>query len=118
MLNALRCLGHNQFEVARWAPESYDKYKIIRVSVVSENEKRWNTVIQNLITCADSTIIRTAYVYDYKPREHIFYRNKWWEIQSVGEITQDVNPQTLGLVVGGNRQFILELMEVDGYDIE
>lgn len=118
MLNALRCLGHNQFEWARYSPKVYTQYKFIKVSVVSENEKRWNTVIQNLITCEDSTLIRTAYVYDYKPREHIFYRNKWWEIQSVSEITQDVNPQTLGLVVGGNRQFVLELAEANGYDVE
>ncbi|MCH5165646.1 MAG: hypothetical protein J1G01_04525 [Clostridiales bacterium] len=118
MINALKGLGHNQFEFARWAPEKYNRYKIIRVEVVSENEKRWSTVIQNLITVADSTLIRTAFVYDYKPGQHIFFRNKWWEIRSVGEMTGDVNPQALSLVNGGNTQYVLELTEVNGFDVE
>lgn len=117
MLNALRSLGHDQFEFARWSPKVYTQYKIIRVSVVSENEKRWNTVIQNLITTADSTVIRTAYVYDYQPRQHIFFRNHWWEIRAVTDVTQDVNPQALGLVKSGTAQYILEVVKVDGYDV-
>lgn len=118
MINALKSLGHNQFEFARWAPEKPERYKIIRVEVVRENEKRWSTVLQNLITVADSTLIRTAFVYDYKPRQHIFFRNKWWEIQSVGEITSDVNSQALSLVNGGNMQYVLEITEANGYDIK
>ena len=117
MINALKSLGHNQFEFARWAPEKYTSYKIIRVEVVSDNEKRWNPVIQNLMTVADSTLIRTAFVYDYKPRQHVFFRNRWWVIQSVGEMTLDVNPQALALVKGGNTQYVLELTEVDGFDV-
>ena len=118
MINALKSLGQNQFEFARWSPERYDRYKIIRVSVVSEDEKRWSTVIQNLMTAADSTVIRTAYAYDYQPRQHVFFRNHWWEIRGVTEVTQDVNPQALALVNGGNTQFIMELVQVNGYDVE
>lgn len=118
MINALNGLGHNQFEWAGWSSKVYTQYKLIQVSVVSEDEKRWSTVIQNLMTSADSTIIRTAYCYDYAPRQHIMYRGKWWEIRAVTEVTQDVNTQTLALVNGGNRQFIIELGEVDGYDVE
>ncbi len=119
MLNALNSLGHNQFEFARWAPVTYDRYKIIRVQVVSDNERRWSTVIQNLMTAADSVLVRTSFVYDYAPRQHLFYRNKWWEIRSVADVTLDVNPQALSLVRGGvNSQFILELVEVDGYEVE
>ncbi|MDE7406478.1 MAG: hypothetical protein K2M89_06370 [Clostridiales bacterium] len=115
MLNALKGLGHSQFEIARWAPKEYGRYKFIRVELVSENEKRWSTVIQNLITVADSTVIRTATVYDYAPRQHVMFRNKWYEIRAVTEITQDIAPQSLALVSGGNRQFIMELVEVNGY---
>ena len=118
MINALKALGHNQFEFARWAPKEYDRYKIIRVQVVSEDEKRWSTVIQNLMTVADSVLLRTSFVYDYKPRQHVFFRNKWWEIQSVSDVTQDVNAQATALVNGGNSQFILELIKADGYDVE
>lgn len=118
MLNALRGLGHNQFEFARWAPETYERYKIIRVEEVSERAKRFDTVIQNLVGHSDNTLLRTAYVYDYKPQQHIMFRNKWWEIVSVNEIMQDVAPQALALVNGGNRQFLLEIMAVDSYDVE
>lgn len=118
MINAFKSLGQNQFEFARWSPERYDRYKIIRVSVVSEDEKRWSTVIQNLMTAADSTVIRTGYVYDYQPRQHVFFRNHWWEIRGVTEVTQDVNPQVLSLVKGGNSQYIMELVQVNGYDVE
>lgn len=118
MINALKGLGYGQFEYARWSPKIYTQYKIIRVEVVGENEKRWSTVIQNLITTANSVLIKTAYVYDYEPRQHVMFRNKWYEIRAVTEITQDVNPQVLSLVNGGARQFVLELTEADGYDVE
>ena len=116
MINALKSLGHNQFEFARWAAERYDRYKIIRVEPVRERDKRWSTVIQNLMTVADGTLLRTSYAYDYKPRQHIFYRNKWWEIRTVQEITQEVEAQAAALVHGGNRQFVFELIQVNGYD--
>ena len=116
MINALRGLGHSQLEFARWSPKVYTQYKIIRVSVVTENEKRWSTVIQNLMTTADGTLIRTSDIYDYQPRQHIMFRNRWYEIRSVQEITQDVSPQALALVKGGNRQFVIDMIEVDGYD--
>ncbi len=117
MIHALNALGHGQLEFARWAEREYDRYKIIRVSVVSEDEKRWNTVIQNLMLDSDDMLLRTADVYDYKPRQHICFRNKWWEIIAVSELTQDVNAQAIALVNGGNTQYVLELTEVDGYDV-
>lgn len=116
MINALKSLGHNQFEFARWCKEDREHYKIIRVEIVSENEKRWSTVLQNIITRSDSTLLRTAYSYPYDTRQHIFYRNKWWEITNIGEITLEVNPQALALVKGGNMQYVLEVVQVDGYD--
>ena len=118
MINALKSLGHNQFEVARYAPERYDDYKIIRVSRVTENERRFDTILQNIMTVADSTLLRTAYIYNYKPRQHIFFRNKWWVIVAATDVTQDVSPQALGLVKGGTPQFILEITEADGYDVK
>lgn len=116
MINALKSLGHNQFEFARWCKEDKEHYKIIRVEIIGENEKRWSTVLQNVITRSDSTLLRTAYVQSYDTRQHIFYRNKWWEIINVGEITLEVNPQALALVNGGNMQYVLEVIQVDGYD--
>lgn len=109
-------LGHNQFEFARWSPKVYTAYKLIQVSVVADNERRWSTVIQNLVTTADSVVIRTAYRYDYEPRQHIFFRNQWWEIRGVTEVSADVAPQALGLVKGGQIQVIMEIVRVDGYD--
>lgn len=114
MIQALRSLGHNQFEWARWAWDDQEHYKIIKVEIVTENEKRWDTVISNLITQADSVVLKTAYAYDYKTRQHIFYRNHWWEIAAVAERSGDINPQALSLVRPDiNKQVILELTRVD-----
>lgn len=118
MLSALMSLGHNQFEFARWAPEQYDRYKIIRVEMINEDAARFSTVLQNLLTVADGVVVRTAYAYDYKPRQHLFYRNKWWEIVSVQELTQDVNPQALGLVNYGCKQYALEITVANGYGVK
>lgn len=118
MINALRGLGHNQFERALWAPDGYEKYKIIRAEVVSEDSKRWNNVIQNLITSADSLLLRTSDIYPYAPRQHVKFRDVWYEIVSANMMTTEVNPQVLSLVKNGNPQWLLELKEVDGYDVE
>lgn len=118
MINAFKALGHGQVLYARWAEKEYDRYKFIRVEPISDRERRFSTVIQNLMTNSDSILLRTADIYDYKPRQHVFYRNKWWEIISAREDSTAVNPQSLALVDGGTQQFILELGEADGYDVK
>lgn len=118
MINTFKSLGHNQFEFARWAPEQCDRYKIIRVQQVSDKERRFSTIMQNIMTVADSTLLRTAFIYSYKPRQHIFFRNKWWVIVAATDVTQDVAPQALGLIKGGTPQFILEISETNGYDVK
>lgn len=118
MIHALMGLGGDQFEWARWSPENYLKYKFIRVSRVSDNERRFATAIQNITTATDTLLLRTSYLYDYKPRQHILYRDKWYEIVGVTEDNGSVNPQAMSLVNGGVRAYILELQEADGYDVE
>lgn len=114
MIEAMRSLGGNQFEVARWYEKNRTDFKTIRVAIVTEDMKRWNTVISNLITQADSTMLLTNYAYPYATRQHIFYRGKWWEITNVGERDLDVNPQSMSLVKSRiNRQSIIEMIEVD-----
>lgn len=115
-MRELFSLGHNQFEWARWAEKDPKQYKFIRVEIVREDEKRWSTVLQNVITRSDSTLLRTSYQFKFEPRQHIFYRNKWWEILNVGEITTEIAAQTLSLIGGGNKQYVLEVVQVDGYD--
>lgn len=111
---AWKSLGHNQFESARWYKDGKEDFKFIRVSVASENQKRFSTVIMNLITQANSTILLTSYAYPYAVRQRIFYRNKWWEITNVGDRTLDVNPQAMSIVNPAvNMQYILEVIEVD-----
>lgn len=117
MLAALRALGHNQFECARWAPETYDKYKMIRVEALDPSSAQFNTVIRNLMTSDDSNVVRTADRYDYKPRQHLYFRGKWWEIRRVTEIPADIAPQALRLVKGGNMMWALEIGEANGYDV-
>ena len=106
MLNALKGLGHNQFEFARWGAE--------RVRAIQDHSRRGSFRTGKALRYryseprrhSDNTLLRTAYIYDYKPQQHVMFRNKWWEIVSVNEITQDVAPQTLRLVNGGNRQVL------------
>lgn len=118
MINALLGLGHNQFEWAKWAPESYDKYKLIPVARVSDEDRRWDPMLQNISTSPDSTLLRTAYMYDFKPYQHVFFDGKWQVILSIKKIQTDVNPQALALVRGGNAQYILEIGEANGYDVD
>ncbi len=118
MINMFKALGHGQMEIARWVEKEYDKYQFIHVELVGDQEKRFSIVIQNLMTNSNNLLLRTADIYDYKPRQHVFYRDKWWEIKSVGDDMTAVNPQSLALVAGGTQQYILELGEVDGYDVK
>lgn len=114
MIQALLSLGHNQFEWARWAWDDKEHYKIIKVEIATENEKRWDTVISNIVTTEDSAVLKTMYNYDYKVSQHIFYRGAWWQIRNIGERSQEINPQALLLVRPEiNKQTILEIMKVD-----
>ena len=116
MLQALRSLGHNQFEWAKWYPtEDKQKFEQIQVEVVSENEKRWSTVLQNIMTTADSTLLRTSYAHGYARRQHIFYRDQWWEVINVGTVSSDIAPQAMSLIKPKYTvQYVLEVhLEVD-----
>lgn len=115
MLQALRSLGHNQFEYARWYKDCKDDYKLIRVDPISDNETRWSTALQNVITVSKSTLIRTAYGYPYEADQRLFYRDSWWVITSIKEIFMDINPQSLSLVKP-MPQYVLEIIQVDGYE--
>ena len=112
---AWKSLGHNQFESARWYKDGKEDFKYIRVEAISENEKRWNTVLQNIITVSDSTLIRTSYSYPYKVDQHLLYRDCWWVITAIKEIFMEVNPQRLSLVKP-IPQYVLEIIQVDGYE--
>lgn len=112
MIQALRSLGHNQFEWAKWYEKNKEQYKLIKVSIVSEDAKRWDTVIQNIITHSNSTVLITGYAYPYEVGQQIYYRDKQWVIVSVGEKSLDVNPQAMSLVKPICVQKVLELQEV------
>lgn len=113
MIQALRSLGHNQFEWAKWYEKDREKYKLIQVLIVSEDAKRWDTVIQNIITQSDSTVLLTDYAYPYETGQQIFYRDTWWVITAVGEKSLDVNPQVMSLIKPKyNMQNVLELQKV------
>lgn len=104
----------HQFESARWHETDREHCKLIRVEIVTENERRWSSLIQSLVTSEGTTVLKTDYAYAYQPDQHIFYRNKWWLITAVGEKDLELNPQAMALVSPVfNRQTILEVMEVD-----
>lgn len=107
-------IGHDQFECAYWYAAGREKYKIIKVSVISEREKRFSTVLQNKGIVDDSTLLKTNYYYSFKVKQEIFYRESWWIIRSVLENGSDVNPQALSWVKPEyNMTYFLEILKID-----
>ena len=113
MIEAIGAFGFDQFETAKWFM-SENAFKIIRVSVVSERDKQFSTVLQNIITNKSNTVLMTAFCYDYTPEDRIFFRGKWWEIVSVDFIGNDVNPQAMREIsYEHNKQAVIEIMGVE-----
>lgn len=115
MLRALLSLGNpTAFEYARWAEKGNRiKYKNIKVEVVSENERRYNVIMQSFKLDVNSIVLRTNYIYDYKIADEVYYRNKWWYVKSVNNVSQDISPQALSIINSDiSYQSVLELSEV------
>ncbi|MDR3216118.1 MAG: hypothetical protein LBT55_01715 [Clostridiaceae bacterium] len=110
-------LTQNAFERAMWYPNgrvNTEGAKLIRVEVVTDVQKRFGTLVRGLIKDESSTVIRTAYCYDYSPtdiKQEIFFRDRYYGISGVGEDTQSVNPQARGLIHNAGTVKILELKE-------
>ena len=101
-------------EKAEWYPIDRDvsHKKTIAVQNMSEARNAYSRVLENM-NGADNTItLRTRYQYNYAPPDrdviqHIFYRNKWYEIS-------EVRPKELGnLGLVREIEYYLVLIEVN-----
>lgn len=101
-------------ERAEWYPINRDLIhkEIIAVQNMNETRNAYSRVMENM-NGADNTItLRTRYKHDYAPPDrdvlqHIFYRNKWFEIS-------EVRPRELGnLGLHREIEYHLVLIEVN-----
>jgi|AGTN01.1.fsa_nt_gi hypothetical protein len=104
-------MNPDAFEWARWFFEDR-KYKLIGVEAVSDEEKRFRLLVQNLITDAGSMVLKTRYANEYEIKQRLFFRDKYWVIRNISKNTDSLNPQALGLV-NPSYEYILELTEAD-----
>lgn len=105
----------NARETAEWYPITgdFDTAKKIKVQNLSESRKHYSVISENLDTSRADVYLRTRFNYDYRPEQHIKYRNRWYEIT-------EVQPRELGSY-GYERykEYVLVLLGVNyGLDFE
>lgn len=102
-----------EYESALYCPSGRQLPKLISVEVVSERERQYSNLLQTLTTTKGSTIIKTSYAYDYRVGQEIRYRDGWWIIQNVREISTEINPVAMRLVkVPAGKRWAIELINV------
>lgn len=104
-------MNPNAYETAKWFFNER-QFKLIKVEQISDTEKRFSHTIQNLITDAGNTVLKTRYANDYKINQKIFYRDKYWSIRGTASNTSDLAPQLLG-ITKPQVEYILEIIEAD-----
>lgn len=101
----------NAFEWARWLPKN-GQPKLLKVEIVSENERRFGTISGNITANGDNTTLKTRFCFDYKIEDEIYYRGKHYTIIGIGSRSLEVAPQALSMTKAKYMQEIyLELIE-------
>lgn len=82
---------------------------------VGEKEKRYNQIIQNLITTENSTIIKTNYMHKWLNQARVKLQDgKLYMITNIKYIDEEINPQAFAVVTESpDILYYLELLEVD-----
>lgn len=82
---------------------------------MGEKEKRYNHIVQNLITVEESVIIRTNYKYDWRNQARVVLQDgRQYMIVNMREYEEDVNPQAFGTM--RTSADVLYYMELVGCD--
>lgn len=82
---------------------------------MGEKERRYNQLVQNLITVETSVIIRTNYAYDWRNQAHVLLQDgKKYMIVNIREYEEEVNPQAYAFVLdSADKLFYMELIGED-----
>lgn len=105
----------NAIDVAYLYPNFGDlnTKKTFKCQNMSETRRHYDVISEGLDTTRTDVILRTRYDWGYAPEQHVFYRNKWYQISEV----RPVELGTMGLI--RPREFYLTLLEVNyGKDFE
>lgn len=80
---------------------------------IGDKERRYNQIVQNLITTEESIIIKTNYKYDWRVRNWVLLQDgSKYIITAIKQIEDEVNPQAFSVLKQGtNVYFYLELTQ-------
>ena len=89
--------------------------KFFQYEQVNEKAKRYNQIVQNLITSETSTVIMTNYVLDYKVNEYIELQDGCnYIINGIQQAEEDINPQAYAVVKSGvDTLYYMELIKIE-----
>ena len=78
---------------------------------IGDKERRYNQIVQNLITTQESIIIKTNYKYDWRVRNWVLLQDgSKYIITAIKQIEDEVNPQAFSVLKQGtNVYFYIEL---------
>lgn len=114
MMEMLTAIDPMAFEWANYHAEDKEHSLPIRVAREEEKNKSFATLAHNVAISNNIVTLKTRYNYDYKPQQHLNYRDKWYEIVSIKEIEKNRTPQVLMFsfpqIV---RETMLQIVEVE-----
>lgn len=120
MLGALS-QQHGQYSVGRYlgVRPSYNESNapLFAYERITQKERRYNQIVQNLITQQESIIIKTNYAYDWRGQALVQLQDgKIYTITNLQAIEEDINGQALSAVIkSSDTLYYLELVgEAEG----
>ena len=84
---------------------------------MSDKDRRYNHIIQNLITTETSIVIRTNYNYNWQNQAKVLLQDgKFYIINNITEQEEEINPQVYSLVrQSSDKLYYMELVSMDNY---
>lgn len=85
---------------------------------IGDKERRYNQIIQNLITTEESIIVKTNYRYDWRVRNWVQLQDgSQYIITAIKQIEDEVNPQAFAILKEGtNVYYYIELTQGNEHD--
>lgn len=85
---------------------------------LGEKEKRYNHLVQNLITAEESMVIRTSYRYKWLNQAYVYLQDgKRYIITNIREYQEDINPQAFGTILcSSDTMTYMELVGAEEFD--
>ena len=117
MIGALTSQSFQYLEARRYKTKNNNEHgTYFRFEELNDQNKRFGTVINNLIADDTTYVIKTNWDIDFKVGEFIIDKKsrKMWTIQQIERLRQDVNSQTLyWLTKNPETDYVLSLVQVE-----